>query len=275
MTTAAYDAESYATSLGAHIPISGRRLAGKTVLVAGAGCDGEQLGTGATMAVLFAAQGAAIGVVDVSADRAAMTVEHIERVGGRAIALCADIREKAACEAAVATLTARFDGLQVLVNNTGVSRGGTIEDMTDEDWDYVMDVNMKGVMRMTAAAVPYLRGAGSIVNVSSIAGQLGMGALAYSASKGGVIAMTRSMARELGPQGIRVNCIVPGHVVGPMMRREPEYRKQLLKVLMLGYQGSTWDVAWAAVYLASDEARWITAEILQVDGGSPVAGPMP
>ena len=270
------DVERYAATLGAHHPVQGRRLAGKVALVAGAGCQGQLLGTGATMAVLFAAQGAAVGVLDVSDERAAETVAHVQAIGGQAIALKADVRERDQCQAAVAALVSAFGGLNILVNNTGVSRKArSLDDITDVDWDFVMDVNVKGVVNVSAAALPHLSGAGSIINVSSIAAQLGMGGLAYSASKGGVLSLTRAMARELGPQNIRVNCVVPGHIIAPMMRPEPEYREALLERLMLGYQGTAWDVAWAAVYLASDEARWITAEILQVDGGSPVSGPMP
>ena len=269
------DVEAYAASLGAHIPVQGRRLAGKVALVAGAGCEGNVLGTGATMAVLFAAQGAAVGVVDISEARAAQTAAHVQKVGGRAIALTADICDRQACKAAVRAVVDAFGGLGVLVNNTGVSRPGRLEDVTESDWDFVVDVNMKGVMLMSQAAAPHMRGQGSIINVSSIAAQLGMGSIAYTASKGGVISMTRGMARDLGPQNVRVNCIVPGHIVAPMMITDPEYRRGLLDRLMLGYQGDAWDVAWAAVYLASDESRWITAEILQVDGGSPVSGPMP
>ena len=208
--------------------------------------------------------------------RAAETVAHVQAIGGQAIALKADVRERDQCQAAVAALVSAFGGLNILVNNTGVSRKArSLDDITDVDWDFVMDVNVKGVVNVSAAALPHLSGAGSIINVSSIAAQLGMGGLAYSASKGGVLSLTRAMARELGPQNIRVNCVVPGHIIAPMMRPEPEYREALLERLMLGYQGTAWDVAWAAVYLASDEARWITAEILQVDGGSPVSGPMP
>jgi NAD(P)-dependent dehydrogenase (short-subunit alcohol dehydrogenase family) len=227
------------------------------------------------MSILFAAQGASVGVVDINPERAAETMGHIERIGGKAIPVIADICNAKACDDAVGALVSKYGGLNVLVNNTGVSKGGRMQDMSEDEWNLVVDINMKGVWRMSVAALPHLRGNGNIINVSSIAGQIGMGAIAYSASKGGVIAMTRSMARELGPDNIRVNCLVPGHVVAPMMRTDPEYRRDLIERLMLGYQGTAWDVAWAGVYLASDESRWITAEILQIDGGSPMAGPVP
>ncbi len=256
--------------LGAHIPICGARLKGRGAIVSGAGAAGDVLGIGAAIAVLFAAQGAGVTLLDLDAERAARTAGIIERLGGRSQVVIGDVRSDADCAAAVARTVDRFGSLDALVNNTALARAGVITDITDDIWDLLIDVNLTGVMRMTRAAVPALTQAkGAIVNLASIAGMQGFGTLAYSASKGGVIAMTRDMAHTLGPSGVRVNCIAPGHLATPMGGvADPVKRETRRRATMLEIEGSAWDAAWAALFLAGPESRWITAEVIVVDAGS-------
>ncbi len=257
-------------AFGAHLPLAGARLAGKTALISGAGCAGEVLGTGAAMAILFAAQGCDITVFDIDRTRAAATAALIERFGGRAQLVIGDVRSDADCAAAVTASVDRFGALDFLINNTAVARPGGIAVVTDVDWNDTIDINLSGVMRLSRAAVEPLAAAkGAIVNIASIAGQLGFGVIAYAASKGGVIAMTRDMAVTLGARDVRVNCIAPGHIATPMGgAHDLEKRAMRRKATALETEGSAWDVAWAALFLCGPEARWITAAILNVDAGS-------
>jgi NAD(P)-dependent dehydrogenase (short-subunit alcohol dehydrogenase family) len=258
-------------SFGAHLPIAGDRLAGRVALISGAGRAGSYLGTGAATALLFAAQGAAVGLFDVDGGRAEATAGLIREAGGRCEVIVGDVRSARDCEAAVERTSEAFGGLDVLMNNTAITRPGGIDTVTDADWDQAIDVNLKGVMLLSRAALPRLAvRKGAIVNVASIAAQQGFGVVAYAASKGGVIAMTRDMAFTAGPSGVRVNCIVPGHLVTPMGGADNPARRDIRRrATLLGVEGSAWDVAWAALFLAGPEARWITAATLNVDAGSP------
>ncbi|MGX7678940.1 SDR family NAD(P)-dependent oxidoreductase [Jatrophihabitans sp. DSM 45814] len=252
---------------GAH----GTRLAGKVAIVSGAGFDGEFLGTGAATAILFAAQGARVGLIDISADRAEHTLASIAEFGGEAVVAVADVSDAAGCVAAVGQTITHFGRLDILINNAAIAAGGSVVDIDPDVWNRVVDINLNGVMRMSRAAIPALRaaGGGSIVNLSSIAGTRGLGTSAYAAAKGGVIGLTADMAYSHGREGIRVNCIVPGHLHTPMgYGGDPEVREARRRSGMLGTEGNAWDVAWAAVFFASDESRWVTATQLPVDAGT-------
>lgn len=255
---------------GAHLPLAGARLAGMSALISGAGGAGEILGTGAAAAILFAAQGAAVTIFDIDQARGENTARVIDEWGGQALVVVGDVRSAADCADAVRRTVERFGGLDVLVNNTAIVRAGDISDVAEADWDAVIDINMKGVMLLSQAALPPLAARkGSIINVASIAAQQGFGALAYAASKGGVIAMTRDMAYTVGGSGVRVNCLVPGHLVTPMGGAKfPELTALRRRATLLDIDGSGWDVAWAALFLAGVEARWITAATLNIDAGS-------
>lgn len=250
---------------GGHLPGRGERLAGRSVLVSGAGSSGDFLGTGAATASLFAAQGAVVGVLDVSAERGAATCEVIERDGGRAISLTADITDEDAVRGTVEKFTAAAGGLDAVVNNTGISSG---------TWDEVFAVNAKGTMLVSDAAHPHLarRGGGAIVNVSSVAALRGFGAGAYAASKGAVLSQTTDLAYRWGPDGIRVNCLVPGHLHTPIGNQGGAgARETRRKANLLGTEGTGWDLAWAALFLAGPESRWITGAVLPVDAGTTTA----
>lgn len=164
----------------------------------------------------------------------------------------------------------RWGGLDILHNNVGVESRLDLMETTEEEWDRVMAVDLKSMLLATQAAVPAMekRGAGAVTCVSSIAGMVGHGRTAYAAAKAGVIGFVTSVAVQLGPKGIRVNGIAPGQVWTPMVERlGAEARERRRKASPLGTEGSGWDVGWGAVYLASDEARFVTGHMLVIDGG--------
>ena len=170
----------------------------------------------------------------------------------------------------IAAAGARWGGLDVVHNNVGIESRAGVHDVTEDEWDRVMAVDLKSMMLTTQAAVPALaaRGGGSIICVSSVAGLRGFGRTAYAAAKAGVIGFVTSVAVELGRQGIRVNAIAPGLVWTPMVADHgPEVRERRRQASPLATEGTGWDVGWGAVYLASDEARWVTGQVLVIDGG--------
>ncbi len=164
----------------------------------------------------------------------------------------------------------RWGAVDVLHNNVGIESRQTLFEVTDEEWDKVMAVDLKSMLLATQAAAAAMveRGRGSIICVSSVAARRGAVRTAYAAAKAGVIGFVRTCANQLGPQGVRVNAIAPGMVWTPMVENVgPELREKRRKASPLGTEGEGWDVGWAAVYLASDEARWVTGQTLVVDGG--------
>jgi NAD(P)-dependent dehydrogenase (short-subunit alcohol dehydrogenase family) len=175
----------------------------------------------------------------------------------------------------VSVAVARYGRLDILHNNVGFGGSRHAENITEEEWDRVMDGNLKSVLWACKYSIPHLRrsGGGSIINISSIAGILGLrdrqiGLLAYAAAKAGVIGLSRCLAAEHAAEGIRVNCIIVGMVDTPMVGKlPPEAREKRRLTVPLQTTGTGWDVAWAAVYLASDESRWVTGIGLPVDGG--------
>jgi len=256
------------------------RLAGKVAIVTGAGSSGKVIGNGKATAILFAREGAKVLCADVVEDRARETVDAILKEGGTASAFRADVSKAADCKAMVQAAVERYGRLDILDNNVGVSVRADVLEVTEEQWDRVMAVNVKSIMLTSKYAIPHMirSGGGSIINISSIAGLRANQSTPYSTSKAAVIGITRSMAGDHGRQGIRVNCIVPGLVYGPMVapRMDAALRERRREASALGTEGTGWDVAWAAVFLASDEARWITGVALPVDAGllvmSPVTG---
>ena len=263
---------------------SGTRLKGKVAIVTGAGSRGGYAdGTGLATAVLFAMQGAKVLVVDVNAENAARTVAAIEEAEGEASAFVADVTRSADCKAMVETAIARFGSLNILFNNVGISgigNPGTVLDVEEDGWERMMEINIKSMMLTSKYAIPAMikAGGGSIINVSSIAALRSPNMtqeVAYAASKGGVISLTRNMAVHHGRDGIRVNCIVPGYLYASMVSKiTDEYRDLRRRTVPLGTEGTAWDVAWAAVFLASDESRWISGVMLPVDAGLLVTTPL-
>jgi len=208
--------------------------------------------------------------VDAELARAEETVKEIQKEKGTAHAFAADVTRAADCKAMVAEAAGRWGGLDILHNNVGIESRLDLMETTEEEWDRVMAIDLKSMLLATQAAVPAMekRGGGAITCVSSIAAMVGHGRTAYAAAKAGVIGFVTSVAVQLGPKGIRVNCIAPGQVWTPMVERlGAEARERRRRAAPLGVEGSGWDVGWGAVYLASDEARWVTGHVLVIDAG--------
>lgn len=256
----------------------GRRLDGRVAVVTGAGSAGGLMGIGEAIAVLFAVQGARVGVLDISAERAAVTRQLIEEAGGECAVAVGDLtlaEDNARC---VADVVGQFGRLDVVVNSAAiVGAGGSPVDIDMAQWHAVMDVNLTAIVLTAKHTIPHLRaaGGGAIVNISSIAGIRGMGAGAYAASKAAMTALTSDWAYIHGRDGIRVNCIAPGHVMAPMGDQGGnEIRQRRRRAGLLATEGTAWDVAWPAVFLASDEARWITGVTIPVDAGTTSSSPL-
>jgi len=253
------------------------RVEGKVAIVTGAGSTpGPGIGTGKAIAVVLAREGASVLLVDLHPERADETRRMIDDEGGKAEVFAADVTKAGDCEAMVAAAVDAFGTTDILVNNIGLAAVGTVVDTTEEAWDRAFDINLRTAFLASKYAVPVMagKGAGAIVNVSSISALRGDGTVAYSAAKGGLGAMTVDMAYSHGRQGIRVNAIAPGHITTPMVLSvsgqgpRTEYMNTLRSEAgLLGTPGTGWDVAWAAAFLASDEARWITGVTLPVDSG--------
>ena len=216
-------------------------------------------------------------IVDRIEERASRTLDVVVGGGGVASVFAADVTNAGDCRALVDAAVQRYGRLDILHNNVGIGGAGTVVDVSEDDWDRVMEVNIKSMVLTSKFAVPAMAagGGGSIVNISSISAIRPRGLTPYTVSKGGVIALTQGMAMDHAGDGIRVNCILPGPVYSAMVaggmtdgRRELRRRASPLAV-----EGTAWDVAWAATFLASDEARWITGVVLPVDGGVTIASP--
>ncbi len=253
------------------------RVEGKVAIVTGAGSTpGPGVGTGKATAVVLAREGASVLLVDRYPERAEETRQIIEEEGGKAQVFAADVTQASGCEAMVGAAVAAFGTVDILVNNVGRAQLGTVVDTTEEDWDRALDINLRSAFLASKYAVPVMaaQGAGAIVNIASISALRGDGTVAYSAAKGGLIAMTVDMAYSHGRQGIRANAIAPGHITTPMVLSvsAPGARAEFMNAMrseagLLGTPGTGWDVAWAAAFLASDEARWITGAVLPVESG--------
>jgi NAD(P)-dependent dehydrogenase (short-subunit alcohol dehydrogenase family) len=246
------------------------RLAGKVAIVSGAGSRGPGIGNGKAAAVLFAREGARVLCVDAVAERAAEAVALIRAEGGEAEPFVADASRGAECQAMVAAAVGQWGGLDVLHNNVGIESRKDLLDTSETEWDRVLKVDLTSMFLATRAAVPALaaRGGGAVICVSSVAAIRGHGRTAYAAAKAGVLGLVKSLAVQLGRQGIRINAIAPGMVWTPMVQSlGVEERERRRRIAPLGTEGTGWDVGWGAVFLASDEARWITGQTLVIDGG--------
>lgn len=243
------------------------RLEGKTALV-----TGGSRGIGAAIAKRLAAEGATVFVNYVrGAEAAEQVVAEIRAIGGTAVTLQGDISSPEDCEGLVSAVLESAPSMDILVNNAGVTRDGLLVRMSDEDFDEVIRVNLKGAFSMSRAAAKTMMKArsGSMINISSVVGVVGnAGQANYAAAKAGLIGMTRSIARELAPRGVRCNAVAPGFIETDMTAQLGEkVREAALAQVALQRFGSADDVAAAVAYLASDDAAYVTGQVLTVDGG--------
>ncbi len=254
------------------------RLEGKIAIVTGAGSRAEGIGNGRAAAILFAREGAKVLLVDFSREAAEGTLEMIKKEGGEAEVFTADVSKSEDCRNMVERAVKRWGRLDILHNNVGISGPGTVVEVKEADWDQVMAVNVKSMMLTGKFAVPAMAagGGGSIINISSISALRPRGLTPYTTSKGAVIALTRAMAIDHGAQGVRVNCVVPGPMYTPMVYARgmsEELRQRRKQASVLKTEGTGWDIGYAALFLASDEARFITGVVLIVDGGVTISSP--
>ena len=243
-------------------------LAGRVVLVTGAGS-----GIGEATARRFAAEGAVVVVNDVDGDRARGVATAIEKEGGKTGAVPADVTRRDEVERIVAGIVAEHGRLDVLINNAGINRDAMSHKMTEEQWDQVLTVNLKGTFLCAQAALPRMRerGWGRVVNTSSIGSLGNIGQANYSASKAGVIGLTKTLALEYAKYGVTVNCVAPGAVMTPMLAGVPDQiREKITAGIPVGRIAEPREIAAVHAFLASDEAAFITGQVLFVDGGMSV-----
>src|SRR6266481_1221588 len=259
------------------------RLKGKVATVVGAGSIGPGWGNGKAAAVTFAREGAQLFCVDRNAAAAEETVNIIKSEGGKAAAFTADVSRAAEVEAMVAACLKAHGRIDVLDNNVGIAEMGSVVEVTEAEWDRVFAVNLKSAFLAMKHVIPVMQkqGGGSIINISSIASirHLGISYVTYATSKAAMNQMTRTTAVQYAPKNIRVNAVLPGLMKTPMVEHsaglaasyaagdvDAMWRARDAQVPM-GHMGEAWDVANAALFLASDESRYITGIELVVDGG--------
>jgi len=250
------------------------RLLDKVAVVTGAAPRGEGVGNGMATAILFAREGAKVVLVNRSAERADKLARQIKHEGGEAAVFAGDVTKADAAEAMAEFAVKTYGRLDILHNNVGIGAAGTPETVTEADWHKVLEANLTTTMLCTKYCLPKMKqgGGGSIIMVSSIAGALGLmgspGAVAYATAKAGLHGFALSVAADYATQNIRANCIVVGSVYTPMVAHMgAEARERRKNMVPMQTEGTAWDIAHGAVYLASDESRWVTGVLLPIDGG--------
>ena len=258
-----------------------KRLEGKVAIVVGAGTTpGDTLGNGRATAMLFAREGAAVLLVDRDADSARETGSMIESEGGKSAVCEANVTRADDCERMAQTCMQLFGRIDILHNNVGIAAMGGPVELSEADWDRVVDTNLKAMFLTCKYVLPHMeqQSRGAIVNISSMAAArfAPYAMLSYSASKAGVNALTRSIAMQYATRGIRANAIMPGLIRTPMAIEGITAATGIAKAdlirmrdaaVPMKHMGEAWDVAYAALFLASDEAKYITGVVLPVDGG--------
>jgi NAD(P)-dependent dehydrogenase (short-subunit alcohol dehydrogenase family) len=245
--------------------------------VSGAGSGGELVGIGDAIAVLFAAQGARVGIVDVSRERADTTLQLVRVAGGDGVVAVGDLSDVGENARCVEEIAGALGGIDTVVNNVAISgAGGSPADVDLDEWRRVMAVDLDAALFTARHALPHVvaAGGGAVINIASIAAIRGHGSGAYAAAKAALLGLAQDWAYLHGRDHIRVNSILPGHVYAPMGTYGGEEIRELRRQsTLLGVEGDAWDVAWPAVFLASDEARWITGVELVVDAGTTTTTP--
>ena len=258
----------------------GERLKGKVAIVTGAGSVLAGIGNGKATAVVFAREGAKVMAVDYNLEAAEETRRLIDEEGGDCLTFKADVSRAGDCQSMVETCLQKFGRIDILHNNVGIVQWGGVVETDEETWDKVMTVNVKSIFLTGKYAIPHMekQGSGAIVNIASVAAiRTPLPNCAYSASKAAVIALTRDMAMQYASKGIRVNAILPGLMKTPQAEYynkdawaggdTAELWQRRDAMSPTGKQGEGWDTAYAALYLASDEAKYVTGTTLVVDGG--------
>ena len=248
-------------------------LRDKVAIVAGGGAVEKDIGNGRAASILLADAGAKVLVADRDEILAQNTVKMIQDRGGEAISVSGDLTKSDQCKKVVDLAIRSWGRLDILDNNIGVASKLSVVDETEENWDKVMDINLKPMFLMSKYAIPEMirtGDGGSIVNISSISATRPKGLTTYSASKGAVLSLSQAMAVDHGADGIRVNCILPGPVYTPMVYSQGMTKKrrfQRQNASLINIEGDGWDIGKAVVYLCSNWARYITGHLLVVDGG--------
>lgn len=242
------------------------KLENKVAIITGAGS-----GIGKETALLFAREGARVVVADINEKGGSDTVEEIKRNGGDGFFVKLDASSRDQSKQMASEVLLRYGRIDVLINNAGIVQDALILKMTEEQWDRVINVNLKGVFNCIQAVAETMinQGSGVIINASSVVGLFGnVGQANYAAAKAGLIGLTKALAKELGKKGVRVNAVAPGFIVTPMTSNVPEKILEIMKEKTpLRRLGEPMDVAYAYLYLASDDAKFITGAVISVDGG--------
>jgi 3-oxoacyl-[acyl-carrier protein] reductase len=232
---------------------------------------GSAQGIGYATAELFLAEGARVAIVDVDAAKAASAALALDADRGVCLGMACDVAKSADCEAVVKAVVEKWGKIDILVNNAGITKDNLLMRISEADWDLVLDVNLKGTFNFTKAAIrPMMKARyGKIVNLSSVVGLEGAaGQTNYAASKGGVVALTKSIAREFASRNINANAVAPGFIRTRLTDAIPEEaKKKLLDRILLGRVGEPVEIARAILFLSSDEASYITGHVLSVNGG--------
>lgn len=248
-------------------------LKGKTAVISGAA---GKRGIGLATARLFAEHGARVAILDIDG---AAAKEAAASLGQGHLGIACDVTNLDACKSAMAATLEAFGHVDILINNAGVTQPVKIMEIDAASWDRILDVNLRGTLNLSQAAIPHMRSrkSGSIACTSSVSGQRGGGIFGgphYSAAKAGVLGLAKAMARELGPDGIRVNCVTPGLIQTDITgdKLTPDMKTEIAKGIPLGRLGETRDVAGAFLFLASDLSAYITGAVIDVNGGMLIHG---
>ena len=258
----------------------GERVKGKVAIVTGAGASGPGMGNGKASAILYAREGAQVMLVDCNSKAVEETKRIIDEEDGHSLVFKADVSKSDDCRSMVEKCMETFGRIDILHNNVGIPGIGGVIEISEESWDRVMNVNLKSMFLTCKYVLPHMekQGSGSIINISSIAAirRLQFPTTAYSVSKAGVIALTREIAIQYAAKGIRANAILPGYIRTPVMVAAvtdahagdvEEIFRERATMIPAQKLGDAWDTAYAALFLASDEAKYITGTVLEADGG--------